>query len=150
MVDKRLLNKKGKSLSTFSIVLIIFLIWIGVFLIISLIIIAKDPVSFSINLNKVQFDRGEELVLHYKISNNWPKEITNVIVKVGVQKKDHLSEIYSHNNSRIFKGGEGNYSLKINQNLPIGNYIIETNLTYISPNGKEQFKSLTLGFKVVT
>jgi len=128
---------------------IVFIIW-GILLIFLtmfvIIILSQDPVSFSIRLEKSNFTRGEDLILHYKVSNSWSKSISDIIIATEIENIGHKNES-KYENVKIFNNLEGIYKLDTNK-LNKGKYRILVDLSYIDKKGERQDKNLSLEFQV--
>lgn len=141
--------KKKLNISLFGVTAILLLLWLVGFLVSMIIILSSDPISFSINLDKQTLERTDSLNLQYKISNWWPKEITDLKVNIQIIGKESLQKEFLYNNLEVFKDVTGNYTIGVNPMIPIGDYVIDANLTYVDKKGDVKSKWLTLQFKVI-
>jgi len=135
----------------FRIVLIAFLLWLGLFFVISLVGLYNDPVSFAIRLDngngQTNFNWGQKFILNYSLSNYWPEEIKNITVTTKILDKFGSEKVDYYVGLNSFNTISGNYTLD-RLELYSGNYTIKTDLDYIDRFNHPAHKELTLGFLV--
>jgi|SRR3989344_380017 len=141
-------NKRRQNVTIFKIISIAILFWILIFSIVVIYLIFKDPIGFSIYLDKSEIPKGAEGILIYKINNYDLSTIKNVTVTTKIIDTFEKEEIVNFGEIVFLNNTFGSYTIKTN-NLQRGQYTIKSELKYITSSEKEKIKPLTLSFKII-
>ena len=139
---------RRQNVTIFKIISIAILFWILIFSIVVIYLIFKDPIGFSIYLDKSEIPKGAEGILIYKINNYDLSTIKNVTVTTKIIDTFEKEEIVNFGEIVFLNNTFGSYTIKTN-NLQRGQYTIKSELKYITSSEKEKIKPLTLSFKII-
>ena len=143
------MNKKGKNQSIASMIILLIALWFGAFLIVSIIGIIHDPITFAIQLNQKEIPLGADGILTYSIKNYGFQEIQNVTVGTEIfTLADNQFVSRDFNNLAFLQSSTGAYLFKTTK-LQRGSYIVKSVLIYRDSSNNEQRRELTLGFTII-
>lgn len=130
-------------------ILAIILILGVIFLVTSLIVIIKDPVTFAIKLDQKNIPKNTDGILIVTVKNYWFNKITNLSVTTEViYPYDPQTASRNLKELGLFDSDSAAHTFKTNS-LPLGSYTIKSVLVYTDSSSRQQRKELTLEFRTI-